>query len=120
MSPITGELVPTGEMAEHMRISLIDPKYREQKEAMMAKIRDTTKGGWPVALPLHAGWARPGLHATQAVLPVQRREGASGLAVPLPARDTGKNAARPACASQPPASCLPVLASGGVCSLLNP
>jgi hypothetical protein len=46
VSPITGELVPIGEMAEHMRISLIDPKYREQKEAMMAKIRDTTKGGW--------------------------------------------------------------------------
>ncbi|PRW57503.1 putative splicing factor 3A subunit 1 isoform A [Chlorella sorokiniana] len=43
VSPITGELIPTGEMAEHMRISLIDPKYREQKEAMMAKIRDTTK-----------------------------------------------------------------------------
>ncbi|KAI7845146.1 hypothetical protein COHA_001191 [Chlorella ohadii] len=43
VSPITGELVPIGEMAEHMRISLIDPKYREQKEAMMAKIRDTTK-----------------------------------------------------------------------------
>lgn len=43
VSPITGELVPIGEMAEHMRISLIDPKYREQKEAMMAKIRGTTK-----------------------------------------------------------------------------
>jgi hypothetical protein len=44
VSPITGELIPIGEMAEHMRISLIDPKYREQKELMMAKIRDTTKG----------------------------------------------------------------------------
>ena len=29
-------------MAEHMRISLIDPKYKEQKERMMAKLRDTT------------------------------------------------------------------------------
>ncbi|KAI3931542.1 hypothetical protein MKW92_011144 [Papaver armeniacum] len=42
VSPITGELVPMHEMAEHMRISLIDPKYREQKERMMAKIRETT------------------------------------------------------------------------------
>lgn len=30
-------------MAEHMRISLIDPKWREQREAMLSKIRDTTK-----------------------------------------------------------------------------
>lgn len=30
-------------MAEHMRISLIDPRWREQRETMMAKIRDTTK-----------------------------------------------------------------------------
>nr|DAD43123.1 TPA_asm: hypothetical protein HUJ06_001353 [Nelumbo nucifera] len=42
ISPITGELVPINEMAEHMRISLIDPKYKEQKERMMAKIRETT------------------------------------------------------------------------------
>lgn len=42
VSPITGELIPINEMAEHMRISLIDPKYKEQKERMMAKIRDTT------------------------------------------------------------------------------
>lgn len=42
ISPITGELIPIGEMAEHMRISLIDPKYKEQKERMMAKIRETT------------------------------------------------------------------------------
>ncbi|KAK1321817.1 putative splicing factor 3A subunit 1 [Acorus calamus] len=42
VSPITGELIPISEMAEHMRISLIDPKYKEQKERMMAKIRETT------------------------------------------------------------------------------
>ncbi|KAJ4973683.1 hypothetical protein NE237_006857 [Protea cynaroides] len=42
VSPITGELIPINEMAEHMRISLIDPKYKEQKERMMAKIRETT------------------------------------------------------------------------------
>lgn len=42
ISPITGELIPISEMAEHMRISLIDPKYKEQKERMMAKIRETT------------------------------------------------------------------------------
>ncbi|XP_078445649.1 putative splicing factor 3A subunit 1 [Wolffia australiana] len=42
VSPITGELIPISDMAEHMRISLIDPKYKEQKERMMAKIRETT------------------------------------------------------------------------------
>uniref|UniRef100_A0A2P2MQL0 Uncharacterized protein MANES_04G066600 n=1 Tax=Rhizophora mucronata TaxID=61149 RepID=A0A2P2MQL0_RHIMU len=42
VSPITGELIPINEMSEHMRISLIDPKYKEQKEKMFAKIRETT------------------------------------------------------------------------------
>ncbi len=69
MSPITGELVPIGEMAEHMRISLIDPKYREQKEAMMAKIRDTTKGA-----PLQ--WGLPVASCRAAVGPGGNRAGA--------------------------------------------
>ncbi|XP_055831409.1 probable splicing factor 3A subunit 1 [Solanum dulcamara] len=42
VSPITGELIPINEMSEHMRISLIDPKYKEQKERMFAKIKETT------------------------------------------------------------------------------
>eukprot|EP00850_Spirogloea_muscicola_P025704 SM003993S14699 [mRNA] locus=s3993:1:1206:- [translate_table: standard] len=42
VSPITGELVSVAEMAEHMRVSLIDPKYKEQKERMMAKLRENT------------------------------------------------------------------------------
>ncbi|KAI3870852.1 hypothetical protein MKX03_013743 [Papaver bracteatum] len=42
VSPITGELIPINEMAEHIRITLIDPKYKEQKERMMIKIRETT------------------------------------------------------------------------------
>ncbi|CAH9130130.1 unnamed protein product [Cuscuta epithymum] len=42
ISPITGEMILISEMSEHMRISLIDPKYKEQKERMFAKIRDTT------------------------------------------------------------------------------
>ncbi|KAI4357688.1 hypothetical protein L6164_001622 [Bauhinia variegata] len=42
VSPITGELIPISEMSEHIRISLIDPKYKEQKERMFAKIRETT------------------------------------------------------------------------------
>ncbi|CAM8892247.1 unnamed protein product [Rhodiola kirilowii] len=42
VSPITNELIPINEMSEHMRISLIDPKYKEQKERMFAKIRETT------------------------------------------------------------------------------
>lgn len=42
VSPITGELIPVNEMSEHMRISLIDPKYKEQKDRMFAKIKETT------------------------------------------------------------------------------
>ncbi|KAJ8553754.1 hypothetical protein K7X08_024432 [Anisodus acutangulus] len=42
VSPISDELIPVNEMSEHMRISLIDPKYKEQKERMFAKIRETT------------------------------------------------------------------------------
>lgn len=42
VSPITHELIPISEMSEHIRISLIDPKYKEQKERMFAKIRETT------------------------------------------------------------------------------
>ena len=45
VSPITGELVPLDEMAEHMRISLIDPKWKQQKDAMISKIKETTKAG---------------------------------------------------------------------------
>ena len=45
VSPITGELVPLEEMAEHMRISLIDPKWKEQRDAMISKIKETTKAG---------------------------------------------------------------------------
>ncbi len=44
MSPITGELVPIDQMAEHMRISLIDPKWKDQREIMLSKIKETTKG----------------------------------------------------------------------------
>ncbi|GFR52779.1 hypothetical protein Agub_g15394, partial [Astrephomene gubernaculifera] len=43
VSPITGELIPIEEMAEHMRISLIDPRWREQRDVMLSKIRETTK-----------------------------------------------------------------------------
>lgn len=39
VSPITGELVPIAEMAEHMRVSLIDPRWKEQRDAMLARIR---------------------------------------------------------------------------------
>ncbi|GJV51571.1 probable splicing factor 3A subunit 1 [Tanacetum coccineum] len=42
VSPITGELIPVNDMSEHMRISLIDPKFKEQKERMFAKIKETT------------------------------------------------------------------------------
>ena len=42
VSPITGELVPVDQMAEHMRISLIDPKWKVEREAMLGKLRGST------------------------------------------------------------------------------
>jgi len=42
-SPFTGELVPVADMEQHMRISLLDPRWKEQREAMLSKLRDTTK-----------------------------------------------------------------------------
>ena len=43
ISPITGELVPLEDMAEHMRVYLIDPKWKTQKEAMLSKLKETSK-----------------------------------------------------------------------------
>lgn len=43
VSPITGELVLIENMAEHMRVSLIDPKWKQQKDTMLSKIKETTK-----------------------------------------------------------------------------
>ena len=31
------------QMSEHLRVSLIDPRYQQQRNAMLAKIRETTK-----------------------------------------------------------------------------
>jgi splicing factor 3A subunit 1 len=42
VSPITGELIAVDDMAEHMRVSLIDPKWKTQKEAMLAKLKGST------------------------------------------------------------------------------
>lgn len=39
--PRCGEAIPVAEMAEHMRIELLDPKWKEQKMAMEAKQRDS-------------------------------------------------------------------------------
>jgi hypothetical protein len=34
-----GELVPINEMEHHMRVSLIDPRWKEQRDAMMARFK---------------------------------------------------------------------------------
>ena len=41
VSPITGEVIPMSKMAEHMRVSLLDPRWKEQKDAMFAKLKTT-------------------------------------------------------------------------------
>ncbi|KAG0188443.1 hypothetical protein DFQ28_004823 [Apophysomyces sp. BC1034] len=39
--PRCGEAIPVSEMDEHMRIELLDPKWKEQKLAMEAKMKDS-------------------------------------------------------------------------------
>ena len=43
VSPLTGELVEINAMAEHMRVSLIDPKWKTQRDAMLAKMKGSAK-----------------------------------------------------------------------------
>ena len=43
VSPLTGEVIQVGEMAEHMRVSLLDPRWREQRAVMLGKMRETTR-----------------------------------------------------------------------------
>eukprot|EP01066_Platyproteum_vivax_P015552 Platyproteum_vivax@DN6860_c0_g1_i2.p1 len=35
--PLTGLLIPEGEMTKHLKVSLLDPKWKQQKDAMLAK-----------------------------------------------------------------------------------
>eukprot|EP01147_Barroeca_monosierra_P001370 gene1371-4545_t len=39
ISPLTGELIPASRMQEHMRIGLLDPKWREEKERQELETR---------------------------------------------------------------------------------
>jgi splicing factor 3A subunit 1 len=41
LCPRCGEAIPIAEMDEHMRIELLDPKWKDQKMAMEAKQRDS-------------------------------------------------------------------------------
>lgn len=43
VSPITGELVPVSQMANHMRVALLDPRWKEQKDAMLAKLKTSSR-----------------------------------------------------------------------------
>jgi splicing factor 3A subunit 1 len=37
ISPITGERVPASAMAEHMKINLLDPRWKEQRDRAMSE-----------------------------------------------------------------------------------
>merc|ERR1719499_197473 len=41
-SPFTGDMIPLGEISEHIRIMLLNPKWKEQKEILMDKMRSTS------------------------------------------------------------------------------
>lgn len=43
-SPITGEFIPASMMSEHLRISMLDPRWLEQKEKKKKTPRGTTRG----------------------------------------------------------------------------
>jgi splicing factor 3A subunit 1 len=40
-SPITGEMVPESKFAEHMRVVLIDPKWKEQSEKVLRRAKES-------------------------------------------------------------------------------
>ncbi|KAL7013079.1 hypothetical protein ACKWTF_015180 [Chironomus riparius] len=40
ISPITGEKIPASKVAEHMRIGLLDPRWVEQRDKMLEKVRE--------------------------------------------------------------------------------
>lgn len=40
ISPITGERVPAESMAEHMKISLLDPRWREQRDRVLQEKKE--------------------------------------------------------------------------------
>ena len=40
ISPITGERVPADSMAEHMKISLLDPRWREQRDRVLQEKKE--------------------------------------------------------------------------------
>ncbi len=50
ISPITGERVPPREFDEHMKISLLDPKWKEQRDRFEAEKKQQesvfASGGW--------------------------------------------------------------------------
>ena len=39
-SPITGEMIPESQMAQHMRVVLIDPKWKHQSDIVMKRARE--------------------------------------------------------------------------------
>jgi hypothetical protein len=41
VDPISGKAVPVSEMSEHMRIQLLDPRWREQQQRFVDKQRET-------------------------------------------------------------------------------
>ena len=44
-SPLTGELVPAAAMSEHMRISMLDPRWLEQKQREKKEREDQEEVG---------------------------------------------------------------------------
>jgi len=41
-SPFTGDMIPLAEISEHIRIMLLNPKWKEQKEILLDKMRSTS------------------------------------------------------------------------------
>jgi splicing factor 3A subunit 1 len=41
IDPISGKAIPVNQMAEHMRVSLLDPKWRTEQQRFQEKQRET-------------------------------------------------------------------------------
>lgn len=106
VSPITGELIAVNDMAEHMRISLIDPKWKTQKEAMLAKLKGSTMASDEeiAANVLSLARTRPDIFGTT------DEEVKDAVVASMESKNAGRTA--PAGAAQAPVAAAPPLRAG--------
>eukprot|EP00047_Mylnosiga_fluctuans_P003942 m.231853 g.231853 ORF g.231853 m.231853 type:complete len:692 (+) comp12270_c0_seq1:22-2097(+) len=77
VSPLTGELIPVSKMAEHMRIGLLDPKWKEQKDRYEAELSKTRNAPQQMAVSAMANLKEMAAHRGD-VFGMERSQGGRG------------------------------------------